>query len=379
MKNYSKAGSIKQSNSNRTSTYRHCLLEHDYINSDKVINPKNDNINSYVYLNEEINKYDLLECKRGDERLNTLVSDLEAREEKIYNQAKEDFIKNKKLERKRIIAHNKKPENINNQLKVPRANFTVKRSTFRKELILSVPHSYEKTIDPKSVFFFWQKFAEKFKLDTRDLLLISEHNDEKQKHYHLHFTNYSFKEHTSFEQVRDNMAYQECKDKNIKSSKTEEYATRQVKIQQYSELQTMLSEHFNWDRGIKKSYTKDEVKQEVSKAKHLIDTSHLEYQNQAIRLQELQRQVNVLQEEIKERIARNNALEKDYEERCGKFAISRVRVEKFLKSVIPNMIDRTLRENPDIKTELELREKITPQLKEQLDLAIKHNNVDFGF
>ena len=236
----------------KASSLSHIFLKQDLGN--RLSAEKNSNFtkeNLYLLNDpkaESFNEY----SRQRNESNQDLTEFVKQRIDTLYDEAKEDYITFKRKERQEAKEHNSKPENKNNQKKLPRANFQISKEKFVQELIITYGAEVDiSKQDFKNVEEFYKKALDKLGIPKENVLFIAEHNDEKTPHYHIQFINYDFESHTSWNQKRNNMAIKESEKNNDFTSKGEPNILK-YKAKQLRGLQDDLVTCFGTERGYKK-------------------------------------------------------------------------------------------------------------------------------
>lgn len=286
----------------KASSLSHIFIKQDLgnrLSAEKNPNFNKDNI--YFLYNTDIKRLDKYSRQRNESNQD-LTELVKQRIDTLYDEAKQDYITFKRKERQEAKEHNSKPENKNNQKKLPRANFQIPKEKFVQELIITYGAEVDiSKQDFKNVVDFYKKALDKLGIPKENVLFIAEHNDEKTPHYHIQFINYDFESHTSWNQKRNNMAIKESVKNNDLTSKGEPNILK-YKAKQLRELQDDLATCFGTERGYKKEVkgrdykTKQQwitgLEKEIESLEKAIGEKNVELQDAVDKFNEVAHEIN---------------------------------------------------------------------------------------
>lgn len=369
-----KAMSCRLSQS-QVSSLSHLFLKHDYSNRSISENPNKNKINNYYVFNMDNDSRSHYQSKRCD-RNSELVDEINKNIDKLYELAKNDYIKHKKAERKEVKKHNAHLDYYDSPLPLPRANFQIKRDKCIQEVIITAGNDVDPSkINIDNVMAFVNFFEEKYKVKC---LIIAEHNDEKSKHYHIQWFNYSFSAKTSLNKVRDMLAVEEA----IKYDDYDENNKPNMmyyRNKQMSELQEKLAEIFGTEFGEKKVEKKDhktkyewlqEITNQIEDKEIKLSGLNKSISSNQVEIEKLKKQKQELEEEIQKKKIEQEKLNKSRQEaeeltnNKAKLKSSIKALQSIissLKSSIGSLLDKAL-DDPAVKTKIDIKNRILSDL-----------------
>ena len=267
-KNIKNIAIFRQAKISQVSTLNHLLQE---LSKDNLVNHENTQKNIVLFHDSE-NTFARVDFDRDGS--NKKVADtIKEYEKALDKHARDDYKKHKEYEKDKIFAECKK-----NGTKPPKIRTVLQTKNLKKEFVIAV--GGDKNVDNeefyKNALKTVKAVMQKKGLETKNILNIVVHFEEKTPHLHCQYLDYSFKHKTTaseLERVRP----------GVDMSREEKKAQYALNCEKFGNYQDLVAETMGMERGEKGSRAKNKKKSEFLKEKReLADKAKQEFDKQTL-------------------------------------------------------------------------------------------------